>query len=364
MSTNFFLKSITFQNYRGFKNLKIESLKRINIIGGRNGTGKTTLLEGLFFLLDYQTPYAVTRPYVWRKTQFGPSLIDQIFYQQDKAALVSITADTEIGIVESRIEHASAPTGISIQIPASPIHANDNTEQRTTTQPTLSQNKGLSISVTLKNEKVYSVFILGASNGLSVTPYLAAAVPSIPGIFISAPTRNSPQEDSERFSIISKSNQEEQLLQLISSIRKDITQIKILYENGIPTFYANISGTQLLPLALLGDGVQTAFSIGLAIMNCKNGMLFLDEFESAIHYSLLPDIWATIGRMATQYNCQIFAATHSLECIRAAAEGLGKTERAQDLQYIRLENRKGDIAAEVYSAAQLVRSLNGEWEIR
>ena len=93
-------------------------------------------------------------------------------------------------------------------------------------------------------------------------------------------------------------------------------------------------------------------------------MLFLDEFESAIHYSLLPNIWATIGRMASQYNCQIFAATHSLECIRAAAEGLGKTERAQDLQYIRLENRKENIAAEVYSAAQLVRSLNGNWEIR
>jgi len=364
MSTNFFLKSITFQNYRGFKNLKIESLKRINIIGGRNGTGKTTLLEGLFFLLDYQTPYAVTRPYGWRRTQFGPSLIDQIFYQQNKAASASITADTEIGIVESRIEHTSAPIGISIQIPASPIHANINIEQQTTTQPTPSQNKGLSISVMLKNEKVYSAFILGAPNGISVTPYLATAVPSIPGIFISAATRNSPQEDSERFSIISKNNQEEELLKLISSIRKDITQIKILYENGVPTFYANISGTQLLPLALLGDGVQTALSIGLAIMNCKHGMLFLDEFESAIHYSLLPNIWATIGRMASQYNCQIFAATHSLECIRAAAEGLGKTERAQDLQYIRLENRKENIAAEVYSAAQLVRSLNGNWEIR
>ena len=45
------LKSLDFENYRGFRKLKIDPLKRVNLITGENDTGKTAVLEGLCILL-------------------------------------------------------------------------------------------------------------------------------------------------------------------------------------------------------------------------------------------------------------------------------------------------------------------------
>lgn len=365
MSTNFFFKSIALNNYRAFKDLTIESFKRINIIGGQNGTGKSTLLEALFLILDYKTPHAVTRPYGWRRSQFGASLIDQLFYEQNQSLRVSITAETIIGTLKTAIEHTSPPIGVPIQISANPLQAQLNTKPQPINHQQSNQDKGLKISVERDHQQIYGVFILGIQNGISATQYLLdPTAPSTSGIIINAVTQNSLQEDSDRFSAVLKTNKEEQLLKMVLLVRNDITKIQILSENGAPIFYASLSNKQFLPLAMLGGGVQTILSIGLAIINCKNGALFLDEFESAIHYSNLTNIWEKIGEMAEEYNCQIFAVTHSLECVKFATESLRRTERTKDLQYIRLENRKGTIKAEIYDANELTSALSGQWEIR
>lgn len=40
-----FLKSMTLCNYRGFDNFKIDFTDRTTVIVGKNGTGKTTVLD-------------------------------------------------------------------------------------------------------------------------------------------------------------------------------------------------------------------------------------------------------------------------------------------------------------------------------
>lgn len=40
--------SFTVENFRCFKKLTIEPLERINLIGGTNNVGKTTLLEAIY----------------------------------------------------------------------------------------------------------------------------------------------------------------------------------------------------------------------------------------------------------------------------------------------------------------------------
>ena len=39
------IKTFTMKRFRGFKDLKIDDLRRINVIVGPNATGKTALLE-------------------------------------------------------------------------------------------------------------------------------------------------------------------------------------------------------------------------------------------------------------------------------------------------------------------------------
>ncbi|MDY7012536.1 MAG: AAA family ATPase [Cyanobacteriota bacterium] len=40
--------SFTVENFRCFKKLTVEPLDRINLIGGTNNVGKTTLLEAIY----------------------------------------------------------------------------------------------------------------------------------------------------------------------------------------------------------------------------------------------------------------------------------------------------------------------------
>ena len=44
------LTSLRISNYRAFRELRIDELSRINLISGRNNSGKTTLLEALLML--------------------------------------------------------------------------------------------------------------------------------------------------------------------------------------------------------------------------------------------------------------------------------------------------------------------------
>jgi recombinational DNA repair ATPase RecF len=45
------INSIEIKNFRCFERLEIKKCKRINVLVGENGSGKTSLLEAIFFAL-------------------------------------------------------------------------------------------------------------------------------------------------------------------------------------------------------------------------------------------------------------------------------------------------------------------------
>ena len=51
--------------------------------------------------------------------------------------------------------------------------------------------------------------------------------------------------------------------------------------------------------------------------------MLVDEIENGLHHSVLPDVWRVVGKVAEQFDVQIFATTHSYECVEAAREALG-----------------------------------------
>ena len=50
------LTSIHLKNFRALRDVKIEPLRRVNLIAGQNDTGKTTVLEALRILLYQPVP--------------------------------------------------------------------------------------------------------------------------------------------------------------------------------------------------------------------------------------------------------------------------------------------------------------------
>src|SRR5439155_17958717 len=60
---NVMVKTFNIQNFRCFRNVSLDGLKRFNIIVGDNGSGKTSLLEAMFLV-------ASASPGVWLKLRF------------------------------------------------------------------------------------------------------------------------------------------------------------------------------------------------------------------------------------------------------------------------------------------------------
>lgn len=125
---------------------------------------------------------------------------------------------------------------------------------------------------------------------------------------------------------------------------------------------------QPISLKSLGDGVQRILQIALNIYAAKDGFLLIDEFENGLHYSVQEKVWGLIFEMAQRLNIQVFATTHSRDCIEAFSkvandrvdvEGLlfrmGRSAKASD---------EGKIIATIFDEARLDRMTQSDMEIR
>ena len=73
----------------------------------------------------------------------------------------------------------------------------------------------------------------------------------------------------------------------------------------------------------------------LAIANSPGGVVLVDEVENGIHHSVLSKVWKSIATAAERFDTQIFATTHSYECIEKAYEALG----AEGFRFHRITTR-------------------------
>jgi hypothetical protein len=100
-----------------------------------------------------------------------------------------------------------------------------------------------------------------------------------------------------------------------------IKNIELVSEAGENRFMVSVEeGGRPIDLTKYGEGLQRVFEIALLLGYCKNGILCIDEIDSALHKSLLSDFTKFIQQMAQEFNVQIFLSTHSKECIDAFIE--------------------------------------------
>ena len=89
----------------------------------------------------------------------------------------------------------------------------------------------------------------------------------------------------------------------------------------------------------------------------------IDEIENGLHHSVLPIIWKGLFLAAKEVDVQIFATTHSWECVLAADQAAREGEN-YDLALIRLDRVKDDIKATVIDEKSLATAKDLHWEMR
>jgi AAA15 family ATPase/GTPase len=95
-------------------------------------------------------------------------------------------------------------------------------------------------------------------------------------------------------------------------------------------------------------------------------MVLIDEIENGFHHSILIDVWKAVLDAADRNKTQVFATTHSIECIRAAYEaassrlGLAKDE----FFFHRIDRADGTVKARTYDVDTLGAALASHLETR
>lgn len=103
----------------------------------------------------------------------------------------------------------------------------------------------------------------------------------------------------------------------------------------------------------MGDGINRVLTIILALVNSDNGFLLLDEFENGLHYSVQEKLWNIIFNLAQKLNIQVFATTHSEDCIYGFEQVLNNTNNKADGKLIRLDVINGVIRQVEFNANEL-----------
>ena len=129
-------------------------------------------------------------------------------------------------------------------------------------------------------------------------------------------------------------------------------------------FIVKLKGhTQPVPLKSLGDGAVRLFSVVLALVNNRDGILLIDEAENGIHHSVQYKFWRMVLRIARDSNTQVLATTHSWDCVQGFSQAATNDEDAEGILY-RLERDDEDVWAIFYSEDQLKIAAEHGTEVR
>lgn len=102
-----------------------------------------------------------------------------------------------------------------------------------------------------------------------------------------------------------------------------------------------------IPLGSFGDGMRKMFGFALGLEAARESkMLLIDEIENGIHYSVHPSLFRFVLQAAQRNDVQVFATTHSWDCVMGFQQALSEHPDI-DAVAIRLYNEGDQIGASV-----------------
>ena len=365
MATNFFFHNVTIENFRTFKKLSIGKFKRFNIIGGFNGNGKTSLLESLFFCLDRRNPAGLIRPLLVRQvvSQTGPTEITSLFNDLGASGKGMLRFRTRAGDQTIRLTYGEVPPHVSVSLPSEVTTQAAAGRLSGGSRPSL---VGINIETIPPGSDNVSegAFVMPANNGVLATFYKTSNEVIPTGQFVSVFNPAAPQEKARLLSAVIKDRKLSGVIEIMRILSPSLQSLLILQIGEIPTIHGQFENGDMLPIALLGDGFQSLLASVIAVITCAGGVVMFDEIDATMHYSVVRQVWCQIAKLASDLNCQIFATSHSRECILSAAEGIRNAGKSQDFQYLRLERRDREHITTPYMMKDLENAEEFEVEIR
>jgi len=293
---------INIKKYKSFKDFNIKNLNKINIIAGLNNSGKTSLLEAIY-LLTQQNDISSFFNLIKSKNKtndLSPLLLNKIFTKN--MVINGIYNNVFVGVEYKKFE--------AIDI--------DKKDDYIASYNVTSSVDGQEFATTI-HTFVHEQMIRNNNSILKLcpasieSPYFYSLDSLVRNYTKSVETKCQRNGSSEFVTALSL------VVEFIRKIDSAIIDIRFTDEGELKRFIVESEKNNFsnFDITTYGEGLQRIFYIALSFAASKNGVLLIDEFETAIHYSLLVEFTSFVQQLSATFNVQIFLTTHSNECISA-----------------------------------------------
>ena len=364
------LQNLEIRNFRLFEHLKLEKLGRINLLAGKNNSGKTSVLEALFLLGGTGNPMLIQS-------------INQLRGLQGFTATVEVVRDMAFKPLFCQFDSNKFITIAGDYDSIGPVELTITFERKTTTKLSLKEYPHDSSfperldRLPLKTENLSpSSDTLHLSHKSSKGTHTTQLHFSNDGLKLSNPPDNNPfavakfinergGNPSSDASLLGNLRRRKQGGLLVDALKIMEPRLQDLEENsvaGYPMIWGDIGLPELVPLPMMGEGMTRIARILLGISNpdVARGVILIDEVENGIHYSTMEGMWSVIADAAERAQVQVFATTHSFECMEAAHRALG-----EKLVFHRIEDdREGKKRCVTLESEGVAAAIRHGFEVR
>ena len=359
------MKSLLIESFKNIKRLQLENLKTVNLIVGKNNIGKSTLLEAIALYLSQGVP-----PYLVQLLERRGELVSRQDEtdEERKEHFLSFFYEYKESYKKSDYvfigENDSDPFGVrlnQVYVKERLEKDEDGNERRIRTrlfEEDLSENDTLLEPGLLVSSSISGLLTYG---GLR---HMWASKDSIlPFQYVDARVSDS-EQNAVLFDRISLSPDENHVVEALRIINPRIERITFVTSSNKRDRYPIVTlkdDSRRYRLSAMGDGINRILTIILSMLNCKNGVFLLDEFETGLHYSVQEQLWNIVFSLSEKLNIQVFATSHSRDCI----EGFANQNNSQSGLLIRIENRGETVVPVQYvNRDDILFAINKDIEIR
>ena len=367
------LPNLSIDNFRGIDHLSIPRLGRVTLLAGRNGIGKTTVLDAVRVYAARGRP-AVLAGLLEDHGEFTVAIdedgddvllpdISALFHGREALHNPALS----IGCSDEK-DHL----GFDMIMGKLSMEAVFVDSKSTATVKIMFKNKEYrfpwNISVSDSNSK-YFRFLRQKILDEDEWPSAIKCESLGPGL----PDNTGMVRFWDRIALTDSENLLVQALQLI--LGNSVNRIAVVGDDVVGgdeprigktdrRIIVRLSGDSTpVPLKSLGDGAIRLFGVAFALANSRNGFLLIDETENGIHYSVQRDYWHMILQTAHKDNVQVIATTHSWDCVKGFARAAMETEDAEGV-LVRLERDDDGMRAIEYSEDELRVAAEQGIEVR
>lgn len=296
------IKNVSIQNFRGYKSLKLSNLKRINVVVGENGSGKTALLEALYLGLG-------AHPELYLRLRAQRGLGDRIPVPFTKAAGGDLFNDANKPVVISTVGTPGITRRTSIFYDEKvPITIPLDQQGASSAPPLAFQWKDHG-----ERPKTMHLWIKEGNIEIAGGPKDPKSVS-----FFSGALLQNPVEVAERFHRLDERDNAGPLVQAMREVFPVVDDLSIGTYAGMPMMYARLKGQKgKRQLGLISSGINKLLSILAAIFDHAGRAVLIDEIENGLYYDVMQKTWASMFQFSKENRTQLFVSTHSLECLKA-----------------------------------------------